>query len=348
MSILPANPNYFMKVLVTGAAGFIGYHMCKALLSHGHIVHGLDNLNAYYDQDLKHARLKNLGVRTEELINGNKYEGATGFTFHFQDLLDAGALNTLVSDIRPDIIIHLAAQAGVRHSIRHPQSFIDSNIQGFFNVLEACRNFPVRHLIYASSSSVYGTNTEIPFKESARTSQPISLYGATKKAGEVLAHSYVELYKIPATGLRFFTVYGPWGRPDMAYYKFANQIIKGETIEIYNHGDMSRDFTYVDDIIDGISALMHYPPEESTGASHRILNIGRNSPVHLMTFVELLEKYLERKAVKAFLPMQQGDIPSTWADTQALQDLTGYAPSTDLDEGIRKFVTWYKSYHGIS
>jgi len=348
LSILSAKPNYFMKVLVTGAAGFIGYHMCKALLSDGHTVHGLDNLNAYYDQALKHARLKNLGVRTVNLINGNVYLGTSGFTFHYQDLLDADALNTLVSEIRPDIIIHLAAQAGVRHSIRHPQSFIDSNIQGFFNVLEACRNFPVKHLIYASSSSVYGTNTVIPFKESARTNQPISLYGATKKAGEVLAHSYVELYKIPATGLRFFTVYGPWGRPDMAYYKFANQIIKGETIEVYNHGDMSRDFTYVDDIIDGIIALIQYPPEASTDAPHRILNIGRSSPVNLLTFIELLEINLGRKAVKVFLPLQQGDIPSTWADTQALQHLTGYAPSTNLDEGIRKFVNWYKSYHGIS
>ncbi|MGB3079857.1 MAG: NAD-dependent epimerase/dehydratase family protein, partial [Saprospiraceae bacterium] len=245
-------------------------------------------------------------------------------------------------------IIHLAAQAGVRHSIRHPQSFIDSNIQGFFNVLEACRNYPVRHLIYASSSSVYGTNTEIPFKESAQTDHPISLYGATKKAGEVLAHSYVELYKIPATGLRFFTVYGPWGRPDMAYYKFANQIINGDTIEVYNQGDMSRDFTYVDDIINGIKALIQFPPSSSPGASHRILNIGRSSPVSLLAFIETLEKYLERKAMKEFLPLQQGDIPSTWADTNALQELTGYAPTTDLDEGIRKFVEWYKSYHCIS
>jgi UDP-glucuronate 4-epimerase len=337
-----------MKVLVTGAAGFIGFHMCEALLADGHKVHGLDNLNTYYDQSLKLSRLNILGINTDGLSLGYVYKGKEGFTFHYQDLLEAEAFNALVSDIRPEIIIHLAAQAGVRHSIRHPQSFIDSNIQGFFNVLEACRNYPVRHLIYASSSSVYGTNTEIPFKESAQTDHPISLYGGTKKAGEVLAHSYVELYKIPATGLRFFTVYGPWGRPDMAYYKFANQIIDGDTIEVYNQGDMSRDFTYVDDIIKGITALIDHPPSSSSVTSHRILNIGRSNPVNLLAFIEILEKYLERTAVKKFMPLQQGDIPSTWADTSALQDLTGYAPTTDLDEGIRKFVDWYKVYHRIS
>ncbi|MFZ1678306.1 MAG: NAD-dependent epimerase/dehydratase family protein [Saprospiraceae bacterium] len=337
-----------MKVLVTGAAGFIGFHMCEALLVDGYTVHGLDNLNTYYDQSLKFSRLHILGINTDKLVFGNVYVGKEGFTFHYQDLLDADAFNDLVSDLRPEIIIHLAAQAGVRHSIRHPQSFIDSNIQGFFNVLEACRNYPVRHLIYASSSSVYGTNTEIPFKETAQTDHPISLYGATKKAGEVLAHSYVELYKIPATGLRFFTVYGPWGRPDMAYYKFANQIIDGDTIEVYNQGDMSRDFTYVDDIINGIKALIDHPPSLSSVPPHRILNIGRSSPVNLLAFIEILEKYLERKALKKFMPLQQGDIPATWADTYALQNLTGYAPTTDLDEGIRKFVDWYKSYHRIS
>lgn len=336
-----------MKVLVTGAAGFIGFHMCEALLTDGHEVHGLDNLNTYYDQSLKLARLNNLGIKTDDLVFGNKYDGKERFTFHYQDLLNAEAFNSLVSEIRPEIIIHLAAQAGVRHSIRHPQSFIDSNIQGFFNVLEACRNYPVKHLIYASSSSVYGTNAEIPFKETAQTDHPISLYGATKKAGEILAHSYVELYDIPATGLRFFTVYGPWGRPDMAYYKFASQIIKGETIEVYNQGDMSRDFTYVDDIVNGIKALIHHPPSTSGTTPHRILNIGRNSPVNLLAFIETLEKYLERKAVKEFMPLQQGDIPSTWADTYALRDLTGYVPTTNLDEGIRKFVEWYKSYHRI-
>ncbi len=337
-----------MKVLVTGAAGFIGYHMCKALLSDGHTVYGLDNVNSYYDQNLKFSRLKNLEISSKEMIPGSEYHGKNGFTFYYEDLLNAEALNELVSHTRPDIIIHLAAQAGVRHSILHPQSFIDSNIQGFFNILEACRNYPVKHLIYASSSSVYGAYNEIPFKETDRTDQPISLYGATKKAGEVLAFSYSELYKIPATGLRFFTVYGPWGRPDMAYYKFANQIMKGEKIEVYNDGEMSRDFTYVDDIIDGILTLIQHAPDTSNGAPHRILNIGRSSPVNLLVFIQTLEKYLGREANKAFLPLQQGDIPSTWAETDALRKLTGYAPTTDLDEGIRKFVTWYKTYHGVS
>jgi UDP-glucuronate 4-epimerase len=337
-----------MKILVTGAAGFIGYHLCKALLDHGHEVDGLDNINAYYIKALKYSRLNDLGVDTENLVPGNQYEGNKNFTFHYQDLTNNDELNNLIEVIRPEVIIHLAAQAGVRHSIDHPQSFIDSNIQGFFNVLEGCRKFPVRHLIYASSSSVYGTNAEIPFKESDRTDQPISLYGATKKAGEVLAHSYVELYKIPATGLRFFTVYGPWGRPDMAYYKFADKIMRGETIEVYNQGVMSRDFTYVDDIIDGIIALIPIPPANGSQAPHRILNIGRSNPVNLLDFIELLEKYLGKKAVKSYLPMQQGDIPSTWADTHELQHITGYLPNTDLDEGIRKFVDWYKAYNKIT
>ncbi|MEP6645803.1 MAG: NAD-dependent epimerase/dehydratase family protein [Saprospiraceae bacterium] len=337
-----------MKILVTGAAGFIGYHMCEALLAEGHSVSGLDNINSYYDQNLKYDRLNNLGIQKENIANGKAIIGKNGFTFYLLDLLQTDELNEIISLLKPDAIIHLAAQAGVRHSIDQPQSFIDSNVQGFFNVLEACRNNPVGHLIYASSSSVYGTNAEIPFRESARTDHPISLYGATKKAGEVLAHSYVELYKIPATGLRFFTVYGPWGRPDMAYYKFANQITRGDSIEVYNDGDMSRDFTYVDDIVQGIQALIQYPPSSSDGAPHRILNIGRSSPVNLLQFIETLEKYLGRKAIKKFGPMQQGDIPSTWADTTALNKLTGYSPTTDLDEGIRNFVGWYKSYHHIS
>lgn len=323
-----------MKILVTGAAGFIGYHLCKALQKDGHQVHGLDNLNSYYDVTLKEARLNDLG--------------AEGFHFHHIDLIDSKILYSLLESVRPDIMIHLAAQAGVRHSISNPQAFIDSNIQGFFNVLEGCRKFPVKHFIYASSSSVYGTNAEIPFRESARTNQPISLYGATKKAGEVLAHSYVELYKIPSTGLRFFTVYGPWGRPDMAYFKFADQIMKGETIDIYNDGKMERDFTYVDDIIKGIISLIDMPPSGASESHHRILNIGRSSPVNLLNFVELLEKHLGRKANKHYLPLQAGEILSTWADTTALRNLTGYSPSTDLEEGIRNFVAWYKSYHGIS
>ena len=334
-----------MKILVTGAAGFIGFHMSKALVAEGHEVYGLDNLNAYYDVRLKYARLQQLGVGMDNLIQGKAIAGTKGFTFYYLDLIDGANIMALFADLRPDVVIHLAAQAGVRHSIYHPQSYLDSNIQGFFNILEACRRNPVKHLVYASSSSVYGSNTDIPFKESDRTNRPVSLYGATKKAGEILAHSYVELYKIPSTGLRFFTVYGPWGRPDMAYYKFADQIMHDDTIDVYNQGMMERDFTYIDDIINGILALIHQPPENED--LHRIFNIGRSRPVNLLVFIELLEKHLGKEARKIFLPIQPGDVPSTWADTTALKELTGYAPVTDLDEGIRKFVAWYKSYKDI-
>ena len=333
-----------MKILVTGAAGFIGFHMCKALIADGHDVYGLDNLNAYYDVRLKYSRLEKLGIKKRNLIEGKSIAGRKGFTFFFLDLLDGANLSGLFSDIRPEIVIHLAAQAGVRHSIHHPQSFIDSNVQGFFNVLEACRRFPVDHLVYASSSSVYGSNTKIPFRESDHTNHPVSLYGATKKAGEVIAHSYASLYKIPTTGLRFFTVYGPWGRPDMAYYKFADLIMQDEAIDVYNDGHMERDFTFVDDITHGIQGLIEHPPA-AEGELHRIINIGRSQPVNLLTFIETLEKHLGKVANKHYMPIQSGDVPSTWADTTALQEITGYAPSVDLEEGIRKFVDWYTSYH---
>lgn len=334
-----------MRILVTGAAGFIGFHMCRALLKEGHEVYGMDNLNAYYDVRLKYARLAELGIKQEDLIQGKKIQAESGLAFYYLDLLDSVNLNALFTTVQPEVVIHLAAQAGVRHSIHHPQSFIDSNVQGFFNILEACRRHPVRHLVYASSSSVYGSNSEIPFKESAPTHTPVSLYGATKKAGEVLAHSYVALYKIPSTGLRFFTVYGPWGRPDMAYYKFADHILHEQPIDVYNDGHMERDFTYIDDIIEGITALIHTPPTEDQHL-HRIVNIGRSSPVNLMTFIGLLEKYLGKKAIIHFMPIQQGDVPSTWADTTLLRNLTGYSPATDLEEGIRSFVEWYVEYHG--
>jgi UDP-glucuronate 4-epimerase len=334
-----------VKILVTGAAGFIGYHTCKALIAGGHEVYGIDNLNAYYDVRLKYARLEQLGIKKGNLIEGKGMPGVQGFTFFYLDLMDSGNLTRLFSDIRPEIVINLAAQAGVRHSIHHPQSFIDSNIQGFFNILESCRRFPVKHLVYASSSSVYGSNAEIPFRESDRTFQPVSLYGATKKAGEVIAHSYVSLYKIPATGLRFFTVYGPWGRPDMAYYKFADLIMQDEQIDVYNDGHMERDFTYVDDIINGILGLIQHPPGAHGDELHRIINIGRSKPVNLLAFIQTLEKYLGKEAKKQFMPIQPGDVPSTWADTGALQNITGYSPNIDLEEGIRMFVEWYTAYH---
>jgi len=335
-----------VKIFVTGAAGFIGFHLCKSLLAQGHEVHGIDNINHYYDPALKHARLLELGISQPE--SGSDSKGVDHFAFHFLDLMEGEKLMALFAKERPEVVIHLAAQAGVRHSITEPQSFIDSNIQGFFNVLECVRKHPVMHLLYASSSSVYGSNSETPFRESARTNQPVSLYGATKKAGEVIAHSYVELYKIPATGLRFFTVYGPWGRPDMAYYKFADLITQGKTIDVYNDGQMQRDFTYVDDIVEGIISLIDYPPSRTMDTPHRILNIGRSSPVNLLAFIELLEENIGKKANKNYLPMQIGEIETTYADTSALRELTGYSPSTDLEEGIRKFASWYKSYHGIT
>jgi len=337
-----------MRILVTGAAGFIGYHMSNALLTAGHEVYGMDNLNAYYDIRLKYARLKELGIRGEDLIQGKEIKGKNGFVFYYLDLLDSANLNALFRSFQPEVVIHLAAQAGVRHSIHHPQSFMDSNVQGFFNILEACRRHPVKHLIYASSSSVYGSNEEIPFKESVSTHSPVSLYGATKKAGEILAHSYVALYKIPSTGLRFFTVYGPWGRPDMAYYKFADHIMHDEPIDVYNHGHLSRDFTYIDDIVQGIEGLISHPPTGEDHTLHRIVNIGRSQPVDLLEFIETLEKHLDKKAIKNFLPMQQGDVATTWADTTVLKQLTGYAPSTNLEDGIRQFVDWYTSYHKLA
>ena len=331
-----------VKILVTGAAGFIGFHLCRALVAEGHEVIGIDNLNDYYDPELKIARLRELGV---ELNDEHGHSTQSRFGFHKLDLVDAAALSDLFAKEKPEVVVHLAAQAGVRHSIKQPQSFIDSNVQGFFNVLEAIRNHPVSHFIYASSSSVYGDKSEIPFKETAHTDHPISLYGATKKAGEVIAHSYSTLYNIPSTGLRFFTVYGPWGRPDMAYYKFADLITKGETIDVYNNGQMERDFTYVEDIVAGIVPLINMPPDVSA-SPHRILNIGRSKPVNLLEFIEILENNLGRKAEKRFLPMQQGEIPSTWADSGELMKLTGYQPATNLEDGIRKFALWYMSYHG--
>ena len=332
---------------MTGAAGFIGFHLCTRLLAEGHEVIGIDNVNDYYDPNLKLARLRELGIYDSDFTKETRYQGVDRFTFHYLDLVDAEALLRIFEEERPEVVIHLAAQAGVRHSITKPQSFIDSNIQGLFNILEAMRRYPVKHFLYASSSSVYGSIADIPFKESSRTSQPVSLYGATKKAGEVITHSYVALYKIPSTGLRFFTVYGPWGRPDMAYFKFADLIMKGDTIDIYNNGEMERDFTYVGDIVSGIIPLINMQPEDPE-APHRILNIGRSSPVNLLAFIEVLEQNIGKKAQRNYLPLQQGEIVSTFADASALKALTGYAPATDLEEGIRRFAAWYMAYHGVT
>jgi UDP-glucuronate 4-epimerase len=332
------------KTLVTGAAGFIGYHLCKYLLARGDEVVGLDNLNAYYDVRLKKARLERL-------------EGETGFSFVMCDLEEREKMALLFEQERFDRVINLAAQAGVRYSLQNPHAYIGSNIAGFMNVLEGCRNSGVKHLVYASSSSVYGANTTTPFSVHHNVDHPMSLYAATKKANELMAHTYSSLYGIPTTGLRFFTVYGPWGRPDMAMFLFTKAILEGRPIDVYNHGRMQRDFTYIDDIVEGVVRICdHLPlankdwsgehPDPGTSyAPYRIYNIGNNKPVELLNFIETLEKCLGRTALKNLLPMQPGDVPATYADVDDLMNDVGFRPSTSIEEGVQKFVEWYRGYY---
>ncbi|MCQ2485858.1 MAG: NAD-dependent epimerase [Clostridia bacterium] len=331
------NPlNTSKKILVTGAAGFIGFHLSRRLLSQGVTVVGFDNINDYYDVNLKYARLKIL----EQFDN---------FSFIKGDLSDKSAIDKLFSENKFDIVVNLAAQAGVRYSIENPQAYIDSNVIGFFNILEACRHNPVEHLLYASSSSVYGNQKKTPFSTDDDVSKPISLYAATKKSNELMAYTYSHLYKIPTTGLRFFTVYGPFGRPDMAYFGFTNKIMNGEKIKIFNNGDMYRDFTYVDDIVKGIENMLCNPPEaDENGDRATVYNIGNNSPEKLMYFIETLEKHLGRTAEKEFLPMQAGDVYQTYADVTPLIEKFGFKPSTSIDEGLGRFVEWYKNYYKIA
>lgn len=321
------------KVLITGAAGFIGFHLAKRLLSLGASVCGIDNLNDYYDVSLKEARLTIL-------------EKEPAFTFARGDLANEAAVTKLFEDFRPDIVVNLAAQAGVRYSIDNPRSYIQSNIVGFFNILEACRHYPVEHLLYASSSSVYGNQEKTPFATTDNVDHPISLYAATKKSDELMAYTYSHLYGIPATGLRFFTVYGPWGRPDMAYFKFTNKIVRGEPIQIYNHGDMLRDFTYVDDIVRGVENMLCNPPKANEfGDRYKVYNIGNNKPEKLMDFIETLEKAIGREAKKEYLPMQPGDVYQTYADVTDLIRDFDFKPSTPISEGLGRFAEWYKDYY---
>lgn len=324
------------KILVTGAAGFIGYHLSKRLSNAGFQVIGIDNLNSYYDIELKKDRLAEL-------------KHFSNFEFIQQDIVDQTALLQLCQQKEFSYVIHLAAQAGVRYSIENPQSYIDSNLIGFFNILEACRQYPVKHLIYASSSSVYGGNKKLPFSEQDSVDHPFSLYAATKKSNELLAHSYAHLYQIPCTGLRFFTVYGPYGRPDMAMYQFTKAIIEGTPIKLFSHGKHLRDFTYIDDIIDGITALLDCPPTNAdnaeTQAPWKIYNIGNENPVTLMEYVHLIEKHLGKKAILELHPPQPGDMPNTHADMTALNERIGFKPIISLDEGIERFVQWYKTYY---
>ena len=320
-------------ILVTGGAGFIGYHLSKQLLEYDCTVIGYDNLNDYYEVQLKYDRLKDL-------------EGREGYTFIKGDLADKGTLGKLFQEYSFDIVVNLGAQAGVRYSIDNPDAYMSSNMVGFYNILECCRHYPVEHLVYASSSSVYGANKKVPFSVEDKVDYPVSLYAATKKSNELMAHCYSKLYGIPATGLRFFTVYGPFGRPDMAYFKFAKKIMAGETIQIYNNGDMMRDFTYIDDIVKGITNILPNPPAEiETGARYKVYNIGNNKPEKLMDYIETLEKHLGREAKKEFLPMQPGDVYQTYADVSDLMHNFNFKPSTSIDEGLSKFVTWFKEYY---
>ena len=332
-------------ILVTGAAGFIGHFVSERLLNLGYRVVGIDNLNDYYDPLLKEARVH----RLTRLDQGHQFELIKA------DLQDRNAIESVFSTHTLHGVIHLAAQAGVRYSLTNPQAYIDSNITGFLNVLECLRRQPV-HLVYASSSSVYGGNRQLPFSESHSVDRPVSLYAATKKANELMAHTYSHLFEIPATGLRFFTVYGPWGRPDMAAFKFVRAILANQPIDVYNHGQMQRDFTYVDDIVEGVlQAFLHPPVREPSGEefafetfpAHRVLNIGNHHPEPLTAFIEAIEDALGMKARKNFLPMQPGDVPATYADTQALRDLTGFAPYTPLHVGVNSFISWYKRYYGV-
>ncbi|MBS0289676.1 MAG: GDP-mannose 4,6-dehydratase [Proteobacteria bacterium] len=325
-----------MKVLITGVAGFIGGALAKLLLNFDYTIVGIDNLNDYYDVSLKKARIKLL-------------EKERNFKFQLLDLIDYSGLIELFETHQFDMVINLAAQAGVRHSFKDPRSYINSNITGFFNILESCRQIPPQHLVYASSSSVYGGTTEKPSKETMKLDKPLTLYAVTKQSNELMAYSYANLFKIPSTGLRFFSVYGPWGRPDMALFKFVKNIYEGKTIELYNNGDMVRDFTYIDDITHGIHKIMLTPPtlehcEDNVLA--KVYNIGRGNPVTLLSFVEAIENEIGKKAIIKHLPMQQGDVALSHADITALKAL-GYSPKTQVKEGIHHFVNWYKQYYGL-
>ncbi len=333
-----------MRILVTGAAGFIGFHLSRALLARGDTVVGLDNLNDYYEVQLKLDRLAQL-------------ERTPGFTFVKADLADRAGIAALFGQHRFDRVVNLAAQAGVRYSLQNPHAYVDANLVGFINILEGCRHAKVPHLVYASSSSVYGANTAMPFSVHHNVDHPVSLYAATKKANELMAHTYAHLYGLPVTGLRFFTVYGPWGRPDMALFLFTRAILEGRPIQVFNEGKMRRDFTYVDDIVEGVVRVTDRiapanpdwsgdrPDPASSRAPYRVYNIGNHQPVELLRFIEILEEKLGRKAQKTFLPMQAGDVPATYADVDDLRRDVGFAPATPLETGIERFVAWYREYY---
>ena len=333
-----------MKILVTGSAGFIGYHLTQFLLKKNYTVVGLDNINSYYDVNLKKSRLSNIKNKN--------------FIFHKIDLQDQQSIEDLFKKNKFDVVINLAAQAGVRYSISHPEKYIQSNVTGFINILEACRTHSIENFIYASSSSVYGMNSVIPFSEDDEVNHPISLYAATKKSNELMAHTYSHLFNIPSTGLRFFTVYGPWGRPDMAYFSFTKAILENKPIKVFNNGNMMRDFTYIDDIIEGISRVIEDPslpnkawnresPMASTSsAPYRILNLGNSKPIYLSRFIESIEKATNKKAIIEYLPMQPGDVEKTYANMEKMENQYKFKPKTQIEDGIREFVDWYRNYYG--
>ncbi|MBB6611564.1 NAD-dependent epimerase/dehydratase family protein [Pontibacter sp. Tf4] len=336
------------RILVTGSAGFIGHHLMQELRQTDHTVVGLDVLNSYYDPELKYARLEAQGFHREqiqpEVIAANY--SFPNHSFIQLDLTNGKSLHDLFEKYRFDVVVNLAAQAGVRYSIDNPQAYIDSNLTGFLNLLECCRSFSVKHLLFASSSSVYGHCRQVPFKVGQCTDYPVSLYAATKKANEVLAYSYAHLYRIPTTGLRFFTVYGPWGRPDMAYYSFAKAITEDQPIQVFNNGDMQRDFTYVEDVVNCLAKLLRLPPETTfPGAPFKLYNIGNNKPAHLLELIAVLERQLGKKAVLQLEPMQPGDVYTTYADVRELEKKINYKPATTLETGLAHFVKWFKQYH---
>jgi UDP-glucuronate 4-epimerase len=336
-----------MKILVTGAAGFIGFHLVQKLLKSENIVVGIDNINDYYSPELKFARLQQCGIMKDAAIWNQKIVSSTNANYSFlkMNLEDEENINQLFRTEKFDVVCNLAAQAGVRYSIENPKAYIQSNILGFLNMLEACRHNKIKHLVYASSSSVYGNSKKMPLSTSDYVDNPISLYAATKKSNELMAHTYSHLYSLPTTGLRFFTVYGPWGRPDMAYFSFTKAILENRPIKIFNQGDLYRDFTYIDDIVEGIAKVIHKSPENNP--PYNIYNIGNSSPVKLLDFIETIEKALGKEAVKEFHDMQPGDVYKTYADVSELEKNFGYAPHTSLKNGIGKFVNWYKSFYKI-
>lgn len=349
------------KVLVTGAAGFIGFHVVTRLIKEGYEVAGLDNINDYYDVNLKYERLKETGIAKGHFEYGRSVKSSkhSNYTFFRVNIEDTNTIEILFNKEKFEYVIHLAAQVGVRYSVVNPHTYIDNNIKGFLNLLEACRHHPVKHLIYASSSSVYGANDKMPFSENDNVDHPVSLYAATKKANELMAHSYSHLFNIPTTGLRFFTVYGPWGRPDMAPILFVKAILEEKTIQVFNNGNMLRDFTYIDDIVEGIYKIMFKPaspdplynsqtPNPSTSyTNYRIFNIGNNKPIYLLDFIKIIETALGKKAIKQLMPFQAGDIRSTQADIKALETYISYRPVINIEEGIRRFVSWYRGFYSI-